>query len=190
MKRSGIIILVILALLVLWGITVRNGLATAEVGIKGKWGEVETQFQRKMKLYENVIATIKGSAKFEDTVLTNIVKMRSRIPSTLDPNNPQALADANRQLDQMKGSILNINVEAYPTLKTTDQFKEFQAQIEGTENRVTTAIRDWNGAITAYNNKIVKFPANLIAGILGYKEKANYKADEGAKDAKVDFGTK
>lgn len=187
MKRSGIIVLVILALLVLWGITVRNGLATAEVGINGKWGEVETQFQRKMKLYENVIATIKGSAKFEDTVLTNIVKMRSRIPSTFDQNNPQALADANRQLDQMKGSILNINVEAYPTLQTTGAFRDFQAQIEGTENRVTTAIRDWNNEITTYNNKIVRFPNNLIAGILGYKQKANYKADEGAKDAKVDF---
>jgi LemA protein len=186
MKRSGIIILVIVAILVLWGITVRNGLATAQTGINGKWGEVETQFQRKMKLYENVIATIKGSAKFEDTVLTNIVKMRSRIP-TIDPNNPQSLSDANRQLDQMKGSILNINVEAYPTLQTTGAFKDFQAQIEGTENRVTTAIKDWNGSITEYNTKLVKFPANMVAGILGYKEKANFKADEGAKDTKVDF---
>jgi LemA protein len=187
MKRSGIIILVILALLVLWGITVRNGLATAEVGIKGKWGEVETQFQRKMKLYENVIATIKGSAKFEDTVLTNIIKMRSRIPANIDPNNPQALANANRQLDQMKSTILNINVEAYPTLQTTGAFRDFQAQVEGTENRVTTAIRDWNGAITEYNNKLVRFPNNLIAGLLGYKSKENFKSDEGAKDAKVDF---
>lgn len=187
MKRSGIILLVILAALVLWGISVRNGLATAETGINGKWGEVETQFQRKMKLYENVIATIKGSAKFEDTVLTNIIKMRSRVPSSIDQNNPQALADANRQLDQMKGSILNINVEAYPTLKTTDAFRDFQAQVEGTENRVTTAIRDWNNSITDYNTKLVKFPANMVAGLFGYKAKQNYKADEGAKDAKVDF---
>jgi LemA protein len=184
MKRSGIIILVILGILVLWGITVRNGLATAETGIKGKWGDVETQFQRKMKLYENVIATIKGSAKFEDTVLTNIVKMRSRIPSNIGPDN---LADANRQLDQMKGSILNINVEAYPTLQTTGAFKDFQAQIEGTENRVTTAIKDWNGAITDYNTKLVKIPANMVAWLFGYKQKDNYKADEGAKDTKVDF---
>jgi LemA protein len=187
MKSSGIIVLVILALLALWGVSVRNGLATAEVGLKGKWGEVETQFQRKMKLYENVIATIKGSAKFEDTVLTNIVKMRSRIPSNIDPNNPQALADANRQLDQMKGSILNINVEAYPTLQTTGAFKDFQAQVEGTENRVTTALRDWNNAVTEYNNKIVRFPNNMVAGLLGYKAKENFKSDEGAKDAKVDF---
>ncbi len=187
MKRTGLLItLGIVAVLIFWAISVRNGLATAETGINGRWGEVETQFQRKMKLYENVIATIKGSAKFEDTVLTNIVAMRSRVPK-LDPNNPQSLSDANRQLDQMKGSILNINVEAYPTLQTTGAFRDFQAQIEGTENRVTVAIRDWNNAITEYNTKIVRFPSNVIAGLLGYKAKANYKADEGAKDAKVDF---
>ena len=185
MKRSGYIILGILAVLVLWVITTRNGLATAQTGINGKWGEVETQFQRKMKLYENVIATIKGSAKNEDTTLIKIVQMRSKIPS-LDANNPQSLADANRQLDQMKSSI-NISVEAYPTIQTTQSFRDFQAQVEGTENRVAVAIRDWNQAITDYNTKLVRFPANMIAGMFGYTAKANYKSDEGAKDTKVDF---
>ena len=108
MKRSSIIILAVVGILILWAISVRNGLATSEVGIKGKWGEVETQFQRKMKLYENVVATIKGSAKNEDTTLIKIVQMRSRIPN-IDPNNPQSLADANKSLDQMKNTILNIN---------------------------------------------------------------------------------
>ncbi len=186
MKRSGIIILLIAAVAVLWGISVRNGLATAETGINGKWGEVETQFQRKMKLYENVIATIKGSAKNEDTTLIKIVQLRSKIP-TLDPNNPQSLAQANAQFDQLKSAI-NISVENYPTIQTTQAFRDFQAQIEGTENRVATAIRDWNQAITDYNTKLVRFPANIVAGIFGYKQKANYKADEGAKDVKVDFG--
>lgn len=185
MKRSSLIILGIVAVLILWAISVRNGLATAETGINGKWGEVETQFQRKMKLYENVIATIKGSAKNEDTTLIKIVQLRSKIP-TLDPNNPQSLAEANRQFDQIKSAI-NISVEAYPTIQTTQAFRDFQAQVEGTENRVAVAIRDWNQAITDYNVKLVKFPANLIAGIFGYKQKANYKADEGAKDFKVDF---
>lgn len=185
MKRTSLIIIGIVAVLAIWVITVRNGLATAQTGINGKWGEVETQFQRKMKLYENVIATIKGSAKFEDTVLTKIVAMRSKMPK-LDPNNPQTLADANRQLDQMRGAI-NISVEAYPTLQTTAAFRDFQAQVEGTENRVTVAIRDWNQAITDYNTKLVRFPANLIAGMFGYTAKANYKSDEGAKDTKVDF---
>jgi LemA protein len=185
MKRSGIIILVVVGLLVLWAISVRNGLATSQAGINGKWGEVETQFQRKMKLYENVIATIKGSAKNEDTTLIKIVQLRSKIP-TIDQNNPQSLAQANRQFDQMKSAI-NISVEAYPTIQTTQAFRDFQAQVEGTENRVAVAIRDWNQSITDYNTKLVKFPANLVAGLFGYTAKANYKADEGAKDAKVDF---
>lgn len=186
MKRTGIIVLVVIAALVLWGIVTRNGLASAKKDIDGKWGLVENQFQRKMKLYENVIATIKGSAKFEDTVLTKIVAMRSRVPQ-VNANDAESLAAANRQLDQMKGAILNINVEAYPTLQTTQAFRDFQTEIAGTENRVTTAIMDWNNGITDYNKKLVKFPTNLIAGMMGYKEMKNYKADEGAKDAKVDF---
>lgn len=186
MKRTGIIILVIIAALALWGITVRNGLATAKKDIDGKWGQVENQFQRKMKLYDNVVNTIKASGKFEDSVLTKIVAMRSRVPQ-IDANNPQSLAAANKQLDMMKGAIINVNVEAYPTLQTPQAFRDFQSEIERTESRVTTAIMDWNNGITDYNKKLVKFPNNLIAGMMGYKEMANYKADDGAKDAKVDF---
>lgn len=186
MKRSGIIILAVLAVLVLWVITTRNGLATAQTGINGKWGEVETQFQRKMNLYDNVIATIKGSAKNEDTTLIKITQMRAKIPTTIDQNNPQALAAANSQFDQMRSAI-NISVEAYPTIQTTQAFRDFQAQIEGTENRVAVAIRDWNQSITDYNTKLVRFPANLIAGLFGYSSKENYKSDEGAKNTKVDF---
>jgi LemA protein len=187
MKRSGIIILVVLAVLALWAISVRNGLATSEAGINGKWGDVEGQYQRKKNLYDNVIATIKGSAKNEDTTLIKITQMRSKIPNKPDANNPQALAEANRQFDQLRSAI-NISVEAYPTLQTTQAFRDFQAQIEGTENRVTVAIRDWNQAITDYNTKLVRFPNNILAGIFGYKSKANYKADIDAKDTKVDFG--
>ncbi|OYW17137.1 MAG: hypothetical protein B7Z54_08775, partial [Sphingobacteriales bacterium 12-47-4] len=81
----------------------------------------------------------------------------------------------------------NINVEAYPTLQATGLYRDLQTQIEGTENRVTTALGDWNNAITAFNTKIVRFPGNLIAGMFGYKEKQNYVAPEGSEDTKVDF---
>jgi LemA protein len=114
--------------------------------------------------------------------------MRSRIPS-IDPNNPQTLNDANRQLDQMKQSILNINVEAYPTIQTTQAFRDFQAQIEGTENRVTVAIRDWSQSVQAYNTKVVQFPGKILASLFGFKEKPYFQSDAGAKDTKVDFGS-
>jgi LemA protein len=159
------------------------------VELNGKWGEVETQYQRKAKLYENLIATVKGAARNEDTTLIKIVQMRSRIADVKpDQNNPEQLAQANRQYSDIGRAIMNINVEAYPTLKATELFGNLQAQVEGTENRVAIAIRDWNAVVTNYNGKVVRFPNNLIAGMLGYTQKPNFKADEGAKDTKIDFG--
>lgn len=188
MKRSTIIILAVLAVVLLWGISVRNGLATGQTGIDGYWGKVETQYQRKAKLYENLVNTVKAAAKNEDTTLIKIVQMRSRIPNiTPDQNNPQALAQADRQYNEIGKAMLNINVEAYPTLKATELFKDLQAQVEGTENRVTVALGDWNDAITQFNTSLVKFPNNIIAGMFGYTAKKNYQADEGAKDAKINF---
>jgi LemA protein len=183
-----LIILAIVVILGFWGCSGYNNLATAQAGINGKWGEVETQYQRKKNLYDNVVATVKGAARNEDTTLIKITKMRSKIPDNIDQNNPQALADANRQFDQLRSAI-NISVEAYPTLQSTQAYRDFQVQIEGTENRVAVAIRDWNDAITDYNSQVVRFPNNLLAGFFGYKVKENYKSDDDAKDTKVDFGS-
>ena len=186
MKRSGLIILGIVVIVVIWAVSARNGFATAETDINGKWGIVQTQYNRKAKLYENVVNTIKGAARNEDTTLIKIVQMRSRIPNTA-PDDPQALANADKQLNAVGRAALNINVEAYPTLKATDLYRDLQAQIEGTENRVTVALGDWNNAVTAYNTKLVRFPGNIIAGIFGYKAKKNYEAPVGSEDTKVNF---
>ncbi len=177
----------LLIILFMWGCNVRNGLASSETDIKGKWGQVQTQYNRKAKLYENVVNTIKGAATNEDTTLIKIVQMRSRVPNITDASTPAQVAEADRQLNAVGRSALNINIEAYPTLKATDLFRDLQAQIEGTENRVTVALNDWNTAITNFNQKVVKFPSNLIAGMLGYKQKDNYTAPEGSEDTKVDF---
>jgi LemA protein len=177
----------LLLILFMWGCNVRNGLASSETDIKGKWGQVQTQYNRKAKLYENVVNTIKGAATNEDTTLIKIVQMRSKIPTINESSTPQQVADADRQLNAVGRSALNINIEAYPTLKATDLFRDLQAQIEGTENRVTVALNDWNTAITGFNQKVVRFPANMIANMFGYKQKANYEAPAGSEDTKVDF---
>ena len=177
----------LLLILFMWGCNVRNGLASGETDIKGKWGQVQTQYNRKAKLYENVVNTIKGAATNEDTTLIKIVQMRSKIPTITESSTPQQVADADRQLTAVGRSALNINIEAYPTLKATDLFRDLQAQIEGTENRVTVALNDWNTAITGFNQKVVRFPANMIANMFGYKQKANYEAPAGSEDTKVDF---
>ncbi|MFN5983460.1 MAG: LemA family protein [Fluviicola sp.] len=185
MKKSTIIFLVVVGLIAIWAITSYNGMIGRQTEITGQWGEVENQYQRRLKLYKNVIATIKGSAKFEKGTLEEIVRLRSRVPETLPENDPDALAEANRNLNAIKGTILNINVEAYPDLKSTSGFRDFQTQIEGTENRVSKAIGDWNALVTDYNKKIVKFPSNIMAGLFGFEKMKNFKAEEGAKEYDV-----
>lgn len=187
MKRSTIIILVVLGIVVLWAISVRNGLATSQTYINGKWGEVQTQYNRKAKLYENVVSTIKGAAHNEDTTLIKIVQMRSKIPNITPSSTPQEVAQADKQLNSIGSAALSINVEAYPTLQATGLYKGLQAQIEGTENRVAVALDDWNAAITDYNSRLVRFPANIIAGIFGYHQQQNYVAPAGSEDTKVNF---
>jgi len=185
----NIIILVILGIVLIfgvWGCGQYNGILKSETAVDKAWSDVQGQYQRKKNLYENVVATIKGAARNEDTTLIKIVQMRSRIPN-VDPNNPQTLNEANRAFDQLKSAI-NINIEAYPTLQATAAFRDFQTQIEGTENRVTTAIRDWSAATQDYNNKIITFPGSIFASIMGKKKKEFFRSDEGAKDTKVDFG--
>lgn len=191
MKGKSNVVLIgiaaLVAILFFWGCSLRNSLASKETDIKGKWGQVQTQYNRKAKLYENVVNTIKGAARNEDTTLIKIVQMRSRVPAISANSTPQQVAEADAQLNAIGRSALNINIEAYPTLKATDLYRDLQAQIEGTENRVTVALNDWNTAITDYNQKVIRFPGNVIAGMLGYKQKDNYVAPEGAEDTKVDF---
>lgn len=192
MKGTRNIVLLSIGALVLiffvWGCNGCNSMASAEKKIEGKWGEVEIQFNRKAKLYNSVVNAIKGAAMNEDTTLIKIVQMRSRIPDIKpDPNNPQQLADVDRQYSNLGKSMLNINFENYPTLRTQEMFINLQAQIEGTENRIAVAIKDWNDAITKFNASIVRFPKSMLAKWFGYKQKANYKAPEGSNDAEIDF---
>ncbi|MBS1609988.1 MAG: LemA family protein [Bacteroidetes bacterium] len=187
-RNLGILIIVALLLIFgVWGCNVRNSMATAETDIKGKWGLVQTQYNRKAKLYENVVNTIKGAARNEDTTLIKIVQMRSRVPAINENSTPQEVAEADKQLNAIGRSALNINIEAYPTLQATGLYKDLQSQIEGTENRVTVALNDWNNAITSYNTQIVRFPGNIIASLFGYKQKDNYVAPPGSEDTKIDF---
>lgn len=189
-KPRNLPLLIIGALIVIlffWGCNSRNALASAQTDIKGKWGQVQTQYNRKAKLYESVVNTIKGAARNEDTTLLRIVQMRSRVPAITDASSPQQITEADKQLNAIGKSALNINIEAYPTLQATGLYRDLQAQIEGTENRVAVALGDWNKAITDYNTKIVRFPGNIIAGMFGYKQKENYLAPAGSEDTKVDF---
>ncbi|OOQ57699.1 LemA family protein [Mucilaginibacter pedocola] len=172
-----------------------NSMVTADENIKSKWGEVQTQYQRRADLIPNLVSTVKGEANFEKGTLTAVVEARAKATSvqvdaaTLTPENIQKYQEAQGQLSAALGKLLNIT-ENYPTLRANEAFRGLQAQLEGTENRISVARRDFNEAVQAYNSKIRAFPANITAKMFGFKEKGYFQADAGSEKApSVNFDT-
>lgn len=195
MKRSGLLVVLgILVVLFFWGCNSYNGLVTADTAVKKVWGNVETNYQRRMDLYNSVIKTIEGSANFEKSTLKEVLEARAKATSVnVNINDAASLEAYQKAQANLQGAFSRLMAvaEAYPDLKTTQQFSDFQAQIEGTENRINVARQDYNKAIEDYNLKVKRFPNNIFAGIFGYKEKPFYKADEGAEKApNINFNIK
>lgn len=194
-SKTGLyVILGIIVILIFWGCSAYNNLIGVDQDVKTKWGNVETNYQRRTDLYNSVIKTIEGSANFEKGTLTEVVQARAKATSiNVDINDPKSLeAYQNAQAGlQSSFSKLLAVVENYPDLKTTAAFQGFQAQIEGTENRINVARQDYNAAVQNYNLRVKTFPNNVFAGIFGYHEKAFYKADVGSEKApNVQFNIK
>jgi LemA protein len=172
-----------------------NSMVTADENIKGKWGEVQTQYQRRSDLIPNLVATVKGEANFEKGTLTEVTEARAKATSVqvdaskLTPESIQAYQAAQGQLSTALGRLLSVT-ENYPTLRANDAFRGLQVQLEGTENRIGVARKDFNEAVQAYNSKIRSFPANITAKMFGFKEKGYFTADQKAQDApSVNFDT-
>ena len=186
-SRSGLyVILGLVVILFFWGCSAYNGLIGVDQQVKAKWGDVETNYQRRTDLYNSVIKTISASANFEKSVLTDVVAARAKATSInvniSDPKSLEAYQQAQAGLQSSFSKLLAV-VENYPDLKTTKAFQDFQAQIEGTENRINVARKDYNTAVQGYNLKVKTFPNNLFAGIFGYHEKPFYKSDPGSEKA-------
>ena len=184
-SRSGLfIILGIVVLLFFWGCGVYNGLIGVDQEVKSKWGDVETNYQRRNDLYNSVVKTISASANFEKSVLTDVVNARAKATSIKvdisDPKSLEAYQQAQAGLQSSFSKLLAV-VENYPDIKTTKAFQDFQAQIEGTENRINVARKDYNAAVKTYNLKVKTFPNYIFAGMFGYHEKPFYKADVGSE---------
>lgn len=189
MRRTSPVLLIVLGIVVIlffWGCSQQRGLATADNNVQNAWSNVETNYQRRMDLYNSVVKTIQGSANFEKGTLTEVINARSRATSVrVDLNDSASLQQYQQAQTQLQGSFSRLMAvaEAYPDLKTTKAFQDFQTQIEGTENRINVARRDYNTAVNAYNLKVRLFPNNIFAGILGYHQKPFYKADPGSQNA-------
>ena len=188
------IILGLVLILGVWGCNGYNSLVKGDQNVKKTWGNVETNYQRRTDLYSSVIKTIEASANFEKSLLKDVVEARAKLGSTTVNVDDQASMDKYQQNQgQMQGAFSRLMgyVENYPDIKTTKSFQDFQAQIEGTENRINVARQDYNKSVESYNLNVKRFPKNLIAGIAGFKEKAFYKSDPGSDKAPdVNFNIK
>ncbi len=188
MKKSLIIILAVVAVLVIWGVTSYNGLVAMDENVSNQWANVETQYQRRSDLIPNLVNTVKGYATHERETLEQVIAARSRATQvTIDPNNitPEALAQyqqAQAGVTSALGRLLAV-AESYPDLKANQNFLELQAQLEGTENRINVARTNFNNAAREYNTAIRRFPKNIFAGMFGFRTRAYFEAQEGADQA-------
>lgn len=188
-KNLGWIIpLAIVALLALWGAGAYNGMVSMDENVQNKWANVETQYQRRADLIPNLVNTVKGYAAHEKTTLEAVVKARSEATSVkIDPTNitPEQM----KQYQAAQGSVssalgrLLMVAENYPELKANENFLELQSQLEGTENRINVARKDFNDAAKEYNVSIRRFPKSIIAGMFGFEKKTYFEAEAGSEKA-------
>jgi LemA protein len=184
----GVVVVLLIALLFFGQyIGVKNTLVTKNEAVKAAWSQVDIVLQRRADLIPNLVETVKGYAKQEQTVFGDIAKARSAL---LSAGTPQDKIAANGQLDGALGRLLLI-VENYPQLKSNENFLRLQDELAGTENRIAVERKRYNDTLQDYNTYIQKFPQSMFAGFAGFKvNDAYFKAAEGSRDApKVNFGT-
>ncbi|AGA77442.1 LemA family protein [Echinicola vietnamensis] len=165
-----------------------NQFVRTEEDINGKWAEVETQYQRRADLIPNLVNTVKGYADFEKETLEGVINARAKATSinlNADDLSPEKVAQFQQAQDQLGGSLsrLMVAVERYPDLKANQNFLDLQSQLEGTENRIAVARRNFNQSVQAYNANLRQFPNNIFAGWYGFEKKGYFEAAEGAENA-------
>ena len=188
-----IILMAIVAIFTMTSCSTYNNMVTKEEAVKTAWSNVETQYQRRADLIPNLVSTVKGYAAHEQSTLQAVVDARAKATSiTLSPEDLSSEKIAEYQKAQSAvtsalGRLIAVS-ENYPDLKANQNFLELQAQLEGTENRITVARKEFNDATQAYNVQVRKFPANLVAMIFGFDQKPYFEADATAATApKVEF---
>ena len=191
MNRGTIILLAVVAAIVLLfmsGCGSYNSMVTKQEGVSGAWSNVENVYQRRADLIPNLVSTVTGVANFEQKTLTDVIEARSKATSMkvdaskLSPEQIEKFQASQGELSQALGRLMMIT-ENYPQLRATESFKELQAQLEGTENRIATERQKFNEIVKDYNSYIRKFPQVLFAGMLGFDKKGYFEADKGAEKA-------
>ncbi|HJC26409.1 LemA family protein [uncultured Alistipes sp.] len=178
----------VVALVAIFCYTTYNGLVTKEEGLDNAWSNVETQYQRRADLIPNLVNTVKGYAAHESETLGAVTEARAKATSInlsasdLTPEKLAAFQQAQADVRSALGRLIAV-AENYPDLKANQNFLELQAQLEGTENRIAVARKDFNAAAQRYNVAVRRFPSNLVAGLFGFEKKPYFDASEGADEA-------
>ncbi len=186
MKKTTMIIIAVIAVLVLWCISAYNGMVRAQEDATNEWANVQNTYQRRADLIPNLVETVKGYAKHEENTLKEVVEARAKATSmTIDPSNctPEQLAEfqkAQGELGSALGRLIAVS-ESYPDLKANENFMDLQKQLEGTENRINEARNKFNDKVTVYNKDVRSFPNNIFAGIFGFRQMEKFQADADAQ---------
>lgn len=189
MKRPGLLIVLAIVVIVgFLGCNGYNGLVKQDESVKKAWNNVQTEYQNRADLVGNLVNTVKGAANFEQKTLTDVVEARAKATSVkIDANNltPEKIAEFQAAQGQLSGSLSRLlaTVEAYPTLKATENFTKLQGELEGIENGIKNSRKIFNDEINVYNTKVRSFPMNILGGLFGFKQKEGFKADAGAEKA-------
>ena len=190
-NKKPLILIGIVALLILivgWLMKGYNSMVNEDENVNLQWSEVENQYQRRLDLIPNLVNVVKGYAAHEKETLEGVIEARAKATqTTIDPSNmtEEQLANFQKAQDGLSGALnrLMVVVEKYPELKANENFLQLQAQLEGTENRITVARKGYNDAATIYNKLVRRFPKKMLAGIFGFSVRPQFKAQEGAESA-------
>ncbi|HQW11383.1 MAG TPA: LemA family protein [Saprospiraceae bacterium] len=196
MKRS-VIILIVLAILALIMYTFFKGsyntMVAKDENVKSAWSQVKNVYQRRLDLIPNLVNTVKGAANFEQETLTKVIEARAKAtqitvdPDKLTPEKLQEFQSAQGELSQALGRLMVVS-EQYPQLKANQNFLDLQAQLEGTENRITVERQKFNDITRDFNTYIRQFPKNIVASMFGFSQRPYFESDPGAEKAPtVDF---
>lgn len=192
MKRTGIIVIVVIVAVIFlgfqWGISTGNKMVEMDESVASSWSQVENVYQRRSDLIPNLVNTVKGYADFEKSTLTAVVEARAKAtqvtvdPTKLTPASMQQFQEAQGGLSSALGRLMVV-VEKYPDLKANENFLNLQSQLEGTENRITVERQKFNEVARVYNTYIRKFPQSFIASMRNFEKKAYFEAEKGAEKA-------
>ena len=189
MNKTLAIVLAVIVIVGVWFAGTYNGLVSKREAVSSAWAQVQNVYQRRSDLVPNLVETVRGAANFEKSTLTAVTEARAKVGSfTVDKS---VLNDAQKfhQFEEAQGDLgralgrLMVVMERYPELKATQNFRDLQVQLEGTENRITVERREFNEIAQLYNTAIKKVPANLVAGLGGFKERPYFEAEAAAQHA-------